>query len=266
VIDLLDKLSADDLEILAREVRAGRLSNPYTAPAVARYLGADGPLTEKVAFELERLAGEGMKPAHLALLLDLLVAERRRPPRVEDMIDLVSTGPEAGELASRDTSVVVRELFSSAREHVLVVGFAVYNGREVFAALARRMEEPPDLHVTMCLDVQRPQGDTSSPSEVVARFATRFRAREWPGKRLPAVYYDPRSLEVDSARRASLHAKCVVVDREVAFVSSANFTEAAQVRNIEVGVLIRSAPFAKRLAQHFEALVEGGVLKKVPRV
>ena len=53
--------------------------------------------------------------------------------------------------------------------------------------------------------------------------------------------------------RASLHAKCVVVDKELAFVSSANFTEAAQTKNIEVGVTLRSAAFAKRLAEHFEA-------------
>jgi phosphatidylserine/phosphatidylglycerophosphate/cardiolipin synthase-like enzyme len=55
-----------------------------------------------------------------------------------------------------------------------------------------------------------------------------------------------------------------VVDRRVAFVSSANFTEAAQVRNIEVGTLIRSPEFAVKLAQHFEALAEAGMLSPVP--
>ncbi len=266
MVELLGELSADDLEALAREIRAGRLPSPFSAPAVARYIGADDSVAEKMAFEMQRLSDEGMKPAHIALLFDLLVVERRRLPRVEDVFDLVSTGPEMGGAAHRDTGVVVRELFSSAREHALVVGYAVYGGQEVFAALARRMEERPDLQVKMCLDVQRPAGDTSSPPEILARFAARFRTREWPGRRVPAVYYDPRSLESDPARRASLHAKCVVVDREVAFVSSANFTEAAQVRNIEVGVLIRSAPFARRLAQHFEALVEGGALQRVPGI
>jgi hypothetical protein len=41
---------------------------------------------------------------------------------------------------------------------------------------------------------------------------------------MPEVYFDPRSLETDLDRRASLRAKCVVVDKEVAFVSSAKFT------------------------------------------
>jgi phosphatidylserine/phosphatidylglycerophosphate/cardiolipin synthase-like enzyme len=44
------------------------------------------------------------------------------------------------------------------------------------------------------------------------------------------------------------------VDRERAFVSSADFTEAARTRNIEVGVLLRSPPFARRLAAHLEML------------
>jgi phosphatidylserine/phosphatidylglycerophosphate/cardiolipin synthase-like enzyme len=45
-----------------------------------------------------------------------------------------------------------------------------------------------------------------------------------------------------------------VVDQEQAFVSSANFTEAAQSKNIEVGVYMRSPRFARRLVEHFETL------------
>jgi phosphatidylserine/phosphatidylglycerophosphate/cardiolipin synthase-like enzyme len=74
------------------------------------------------------------------------------------------------------------------------------------------------------------------------------------------VFYDPRSLARDAAQRSSLHAKCVVIDRRVAFVSSANFTEAAQVRNIEVGALIESSHFAGRLVEHFEGLADAGLL------
>ena len=58
---------------------------------------------------------------------------------------------------------------------------------------------------------KRAHGDTSSEAEIVRRFAAHFVARDWPGKRMPEVYFDPRSLEPDSARRASLHAKCVVI-------------------------------------------------------
>jgi phosphatidylserine/phosphatidylglycerophosphate/cardiolipin synthase-like enzyme len=76
--------------------------------------------------------------------------------------------------------------------------------------------------------------------------------------------FDPRSLETETARRASLHAKCIVVDKGVAFVSSANFTEAAQSKNVEVGVLLRSTAFARRLIEHFEALASEHALAPVP--
>jgi phosphatidylserine/phosphatidylglycerophosphate/cardiolipin synthase-like enzyme len=264
MIDALGPLSSDDLETLVRELRSGRLGAPFSSQAVARSLGVDSGTAEGVARGIQGLADRGMRPEHIATMLEAVAAERRRLPCVEDAVDLVTTGPEVAGTANRDTGVVVRELFSGARGHVLVAGYAVYGGQEVFAALAQRMDAFPGLMVTMCLDVHRPVGDTSMASEIVARFSSKFRRKEWPGSRLPAVYYDPRSLELDAARKACLHAKCVVVDREVAFVSSANFTEAAQVRNIEVGVLIRSVPIAKRLAQHFEALIDKGLLERVP--
>jgi phosphatidylserine/phosphatidylglycerophosphate/cardiolipin synthase-like enzyme len=49
----------------------------------------------------------------------------------------------------------------------------------------------------------------------------------------------------------------------VAFVTSANFTEAAQTRNIEVGALIRCERFASSLAAHFSTLTEAGLLKRI---
>ena len=92
-----------------------------------------------------------------------------------------------------------------------------------------------------------------------------FFKKDWPENgRAPEVFYDPRSLEFDPATRASLHAKCIVIDRRIAFVTSANFTEAAQLRNIEVGVLVNSVAFAIRLDEHFASLVEEKRLLEVP--
>ncbi|MBX9679809.1 MAG: hypothetical protein K2X38_13685 [Gemmataceae bacterium] len=73
----------------------------------------------------------------------------------------------------------------------------------------------------------------------------RFREKDWPCERLPEIYHDPRSLAVEDFKRSSMHAKCIVVDRRIAFVTSTNFTEAAQARNIEVGTLVRGESFAE---------------------
>jgi len=50
----------------------------------------------------------------------------------------------------------------------------------------------------------------------------------------------------------------------VAFVTSANFTEAAQDRNIEAGVLMRDGRTARSLSGQFESLVAAGKLLRVP--
>jgi phosphatidylserine/phosphatidylglycerophosphate/cardiolipin synthase-like enzyme len=60
-----------------------------------------------------------------------------------------------------------------------------------------------------------------------------------------------------------LHAKCVVVDERWAFVTSANFTEAAQERNIEAGVLLDHPKLAEALVARFQALREGGWLQRM---
>lgn len=260
--DQLLQLADSDLRELATALRARRLAAPFTVMCLQRLIASQA--ASGVAEELQRLADQGFQPDQMAATLDLLVRDRCHRPAVEDAIDLVTTGPEMAGMTNRDTSVVVRELFACAQRSVLVAGYAVYQGREVFRALADRMAERPELNVRMFLDVQRGPGDTSLASEVVKRFAERFKSREWPeGRPLPKVYYDPRSLDLEADKRACLHAKCVVVDGEAVFVSSANFTEAAQERNIEMGLLVRSPWLAERVTRHFETLLAAGLLEAV---
>jgi phosphatidylserine/phosphatidylglycerophosphate/cardiolipin synthase-like enzyme len=205
------------------------------------------------------MAESGMQPSAAAHTLELLASAISERPLVVDLVDLVMTGPEVAGHENRDTSVVVSDLFRQAEETILIAGYAVYQGQKVFRALAERMTECPALKVSMFLDIQRRPGDTSSSAELVRRFAHRFQSDEWPvGSRTPEVFYDPRSLSSDRTKRAALHAKCVVADGQEVFVSSANFTEAAQERNVEVGLLLRSTATAQRLTQFFNALYASG--------
>jgi phosphatidylserine/phosphatidylglycerophosphate/cardiolipin synthase-like enzyme len=187
--------------------------------------------------------------------------QERHP--VEDVLQLVATGPDEAEGAPRPTSVVVSELFRQAESSVVVIGYAVYQGQTVFRDLADRMSEYPNIHVRMYLDIQRRDADTSAPEEIVRRFSDRFRTTQWPlDRRLPEVYYDPRSIAADRTRAASLHAKCIIVDNQRLFISSANFTEAAQLRNIEIGLLVHSSRLADRISAFFQHLVRAGKLQR----
>lgn len=248
-----------ELDALADAFRSGKLTLPASSFALQRYVGP--ARSEAVAAQLAPLGPAGFTDDQAALLLSALA--NAAPGEGIDPVELVVTGPDAPGVSLRDTSVVVRELFSKAKHEVLVVGYAVYQGRQVFAALSENMDRNPNLKVTLCLDVRRPQGDTSLASDIVLRFEKHFKAKEWPGKRLPDIYFDPRALEADWAAKAALHAKCVVVDAAEAFVSSANFTEAAQVKNVEVGVLLKQSTQARTLSEYFAGLVANGTLAKL---
>ena len=80
---------------------------------------------------------------------------------------------------------------------------------------------------------------------------------------MPEVYFDPRSLDTEADKRACLHAKTVVVDSRYVFVSSANFTEAAHLRNIEVGVAFDSVPLAQPVTSFFDVLLSAKMLMPI---
>ncbi len=132
----------------------------------------------------------------------------------------------------------------------------------VLVPLAERMEAVPALKVRLFLNVARRKALEGAPStEVVQDFRRRFLTYVWPaGARLPAIYYDPRSLERSDA---VLHAKCIVVDDAKALITSANLAEAAQ-ENIEAGVLLEDPVFAKALRQQFDSLIDAGLVRLLP--
>jgi phosphatidylserine/phosphatidylglycerophosphate/cardiolipin synthase-like enzyme len=56
------------------------------------------------------------------------------------------------------------------------------------------------------------------------------------------------------------------VDGVTAFITSANFTESAHERNIELGVLFRDNPrVAESIRSKFESLIQNGFLKPLPK-
>lgn len=58
-----------------------------------------------------------------------------------------------------------------------------------------------------------------------------------------------------------MHAKAAVADSRTAFLTSANLTEAALERNIEVGVLIHGGTLPASLDRLIDSLLESGELE-----
>ena len=250
---------------LAGALEAGALSPPFRRSQLQGSVSDE--LLEDVLGELSQWSESGMAPAHIAHMLRLLAEERAAAQAITDRVELVWSGTEVMAGASRDTAVVVQELFREAREAVLIASYALDSGSKadaLFGALAKRMDSEPDLRVRVFVNVHRRHKDETAEAVLLREFADAFRDQIWPGDRLPEVFYDPRSLATEGKIRACLHAKCIVIDEDRALVTSANFTEAAHERNIEAGAVITDTILAKSLKAQFDTLVDHEVLKRVP--
>jgi len=261
----LRQLGRPALASLADALASGRLSTSFSAGELRRHVPRE--LEESVAEELREMLADGMAPRHVARLLRAIAAERAALQAVADRVELVWSGTEEPGSMTRDTAVVVQELFRGARKSVLVASYVVdrlAKADVLFGPLAERMDADPELAVRLFLNVERKYGDETPDAVLLRQFADEFRGRVWPGVRLPEVFHDPRALAGGGKTRACLHAKCVVVDEDRALVTSANFTEAAHERNVEAGLLIADRQVARALRAQFETLVECGALRRVP--
>jgi phosphatidylserine/phosphatidylglycerophosphate/cardiolipin synthase-like enzyme len=213
---------------------------------------------EEIADALRELEALGITGKAAAAWLRTVEKAALRTPKP----DLVWSGPEVPGVHARNTRAVFEELLGAAERSVWASTYAYFDGPKAFEVLARRMEERPGLRVTLLLNIQR-RGATTAVDQLVRRFTDRFWKTDWPGATRPRVFYDPRALEPEGYQGV-LHAKALVVDDEAVFITSANFTEAALDRNIEIGLLVRDCALAASVTSHFQGLIDGKLLKPLP--
>jgi hypothetical protein len=267
----LSEVSSDDLRQLSELLAQGRLVPPLGAVKLAH--AGYAHLVD--AFTPYRDLGA----AALRLLIEAVLAERQHRPH--SRLDLVWSGTDRGPSLARYTKIVVPDLFARAARFVTLAGYSFDHGERMFEPLHRSMLDRSvaarffvdihQLHERLEQTLRRERRTsrlepiTRARSEsarayadaVIALFVELF----WPfeGPR-PDNYYDPRTTDVRSF--TSMHAKCIVVDHEQTLITSANFTDRAQTRNIEAGVLIRDALFAQSIEQQWFNLVTTGAVER----
>ncbi len=256
--DALVDLPSHLRERLASALDSGLVHPTATTTALRSLLGSAGPI-EPIAAALAELHRMGLTGRAAAAWIRAISTAASRAPRA----DLVWSGPLVSGVHARDTRQVYEELLGSAESSLWVSTYAFFDGPRAFETLARRMDQAPALRVTLLLNVQRKRGDTTAAEHLVRRFADRFWNTEWPGAARPKVFYDARALEPE-APGGVLHAKAVVADDEAVFVTSANLTEAALERNIELGLLVRDQALAGSIVAHFRGLIDGRLLSALP--
>lgn len=250
----LTRWSTADLGDVRRAVAHGAVRCPLTEAGLAA--AGHGRLVALVP------AVAGLSAEAVLLVLDAILAERAARPAPPE---LVWSGPEAPTAATRDTAVVVAQLFERARRSVLLAGYSFWNGGTIFQPLWEAMATR-GVRATFFVNIDT-DGLAASAAELAAfpapeladRSLRRMFERNWPfGAPFPDVYFDPRTARANPS--VSLHAKCVVVDDETCLIGSANFTDRGQSRNYEAGALLVDHAFAERLTGQWWSLVAAGQL------
>jgi phosphatidylserine/phosphatidylglycerophosphate/cardiolipin synthase-like enzyme len=165
--------------------------------------------------------------------------------------ELVWTGPATGIVPVRHTAQVLTGLIAEARERLFLVSFVAYDVGNVIASLKQAAERGVQVH--MLLEQSKEHGGNVTVDSIAML-----------RKHLPrAMLYEWDKTTIDSAPTASVHAKCAVADGALAFVTSANLTEAAMERNMEIGILVRGGHLPSLLEGHLSALVTTKQLREV---
>ncbi len=256
------QLPEDTLRRLADAVGSARIGTPWPADQVAHTVGGPTWLPE----ELRAITAAGIDAPALAWTLHMLVAERADARRRWEGVELTWTGPDDVVTETRDTGAVARQLFATATSQLLVATYAIDGGHKAASllnVLRDRMELAPTLKVRFFVNVHREKNDDRPEDVLVRDYALWFKEEVWPWARRPEVFYDRRAVSRTKGPRSCLHAKCVVQDEARTLITSANLTEAAQLRNIEAGVLVSDPGFARGVIDQFSRLTTRGFLVRL---
>jgi phosphatidylserine/phosphatidylglycerophosphate/cardiolipin synthase-like enzyme len=208
---------------------------------------------EEVASEL-LAARSALDPAQgpsVALAVDA-ARERERAAR-QQRVSIVWTGPETDAVPVRRTDQALLELIARASRKLIVVSFAVYKVREIAHALVAASQRGCDVSVVLESEAESGGKVTFEMSAALGSdVAAHANLYSWPYELRP---------ETGAGRRASLHAKCAVADGERLLVSSANLTEYAFTKNMELGLLVEGGDIPRRVDAHLAALISDSVLR-----
>lgn len=157
-------------------------------------------------------------------------------------IEVVVTGPDSPAAPVRLTSEVVRQLINQATQRVTIVSFAAYRVTSVITALDAACAR--GVSVSLILE---------SPDQLQGggggQAYSKYQVFQWP--------------LAERAPDAKLHAKAIIVDGTDVLLTSANMTNAAFDKNIELGLLCRGGGVARQVQSHFDELIARGVLRQV---
>lgn len=258
---LLD-LPESTLRSLAEALESGPLKHGVSTHALAAFVGKRA---SEFAPILHELVESGCSLTALGRLFRTFALAQARTEAAEQEFLLTLSGPEVAGTPVVDTATVVKGLFHAAKSDVILTSYVFSYAKELLAALAAKHDADTGFRVRIITDLSHERRHAEEPLPVVAnRFRKHFLENHWAGQRAPELWHDPRVFKPEAGIKPGvMHAKVVIIDHAAALITSANFTEAAQCRNIEAGVLLRQPRQVRRIRGYFEGLIEEKKLAKL---
>lgn len=168
--------------------------------------------------------------------------------------DIIWTGPANGRFPVRRIDQVLYDLIAAAVRRIVLVTFAAHRVPHLCSHLAGAVRRGVEL--TLIIE-REDESEGQLTRDAVAAF------RDVPSA-LTRLYYWPLSQRErnQAGRPGKLHAKCAIID-DAALIGSANLTDDAFNRNMELGVLVRDRVTVQAIADHFGELIRGGALVRL---
>jgi phosphatidylserine/phosphatidylglycerophosphate/cardiolipin synthase-like enzyme len=185
-----------------------------------------------------------------AAMLTIDQMDFEQSPRTE----LIWTGPGNSRFPIRRIDQVLYDLIATAQRRILLVTFAAHRVPHLCRHLEAAIRRGVDLKLIV-------ESEEASEGQLSWDAKAAFPGLPEAGAK---IFYWPaeKRQRNQAGRPGKLHAKCAVVD-DVALISSANLTDDAFNRNMELGVLLKEPSTVSALLQHFEELAAVGTLIKI---
>lgn len=170
-------------------------------------------------------------------------------------LELLWSGPTPERhIAARRVDQTLYDLISDSKHDVLLITFAAAKIQRLAATLVSAIERK--VRVRLILEFAHWSEGQLSYDALNAFPKSIIDGSE--------IYYWPKEKRErnQAGKPGKLHAKAAIVD-DVAVISSANLTDDAFSRNMELGVLSRSPLIRNRLEEYIYSLISSGVLAQI---
>lgn len=189
----------------------------------------------------------------ILLLLDLLIKIKNIKNQIDENTYLVWSSPIKYHEKIDQTYSIFLKMINNANRSIIFVGYAMTDdeNEEIFKALKKATKER-NVKIKIIFDKATKAKKwgkwTKSPKKIIAKV--------WGD-----MEYFPEIYTYDNPE-SSLHAKFLVVDEQEILVTSANMTDRAMTRNLEMGIKHRGK-IAKDASEMVDLLIKKKIITKV---